>query len=89
MARLFAEMLALNQSSAMRLYWAVEASCRSSGSTREMPRASRPARDSIRAFHCETLRRRGESSLAATVATDSVGKSLRHLECNFNVERGK
>lgn len=56
--RLLREMFALSHSRKTCRSCAREAGCRSSGSTRLMPRASKPARPSIRAFR----RRRAEGT---------------------------
>lgn len=50
-ARLLIEMFALNHSSIIWIYPVVEGACLSSGGTRAMPRASKPARFSMRVFH--------------------------------------
>jgi hypothetical protein len=49
-ARLFSDRFALNHSTATCKSAALEGSCRSSGRTRSMPRASSPARFSMRLF---------------------------------------
>ena len=77
-ARLFAVMFALNQRMAMCTYPNAEPAWRSSGITRVMPRASRPARLSIRVFQYLNERGTGTAGLgvlskeAASLSRESL-----------------
>jgi len=81
-ARLFATTFAPNQIMAICAYPRLDGACRSSGSTRTMPRASRPASASIRAFQLWNLdgtgMRRG--------AVDEDSKVLFSTELQLVVE---
>lgn len=86
-ARLLAEMLALNHNVAIWAYALPEAACRSSGKTRLIPRASRPARFSIRWFHVRSVGGigRGGAGSEATFSSEVLLEETWRVPGDFSI----
>lgn len=89
-ARLLAEMFALNHNMAIWAYALPEAACRSSGKTRLIPRASRPARFSIRWFHVRSVGGigRGGAGSEATFSSEVLLEETLRVPGDFSISTG-